>query len=228
MNAVRDSPNDGWQVWSSFNNENNATFTSFLGNFNVPKDPPKWDGYGILYMFTGLQNDNWIPYPGNGSSPPAFEIIQPVLQYGETPAGGGNFWAMASWYVTVDENVLFSYPFPVNAGDNIFGNMTRLNDTAWYIGSTDVTSQQSASVTVDDPRLVNNPWAYCTLEVYSITDCASDFPSSPLKFTDMTLTNLKGQQVKPTWGLFNNGVDHCGAKVTSANPSSVTIDFSSN
>jgi len=219
----RDAPDDGWQVWASYNNANNATFTAFLGNFVVPEDPANWDESGILYMFTGLQNDNWIPYPGNGSAPQAFEIIQPVLQYGETPAGGGNYWAIANWYVTVYSNYYFSEPQEVEAGDNIFGNMTALNDTTWFIGS--VVNGQSSSITVTEADLISNPWAYLTLEVYSIDDCASDFPAGPLKFSNLILFNEKGQSVTPKWGLFNNLQDHCGATITSANPSSAVIDF---
>jgi hypothetical protein len=38
-NNKRDSPDDGWQVWASYNNINNQSFDSFLGTFNVPTDP---------------------------------------------------------------------------------------------------------------------------------------------------------------------------------------------
>jgi len=221
----RDYPGEGWQVWASYNNVDNETFTGFLGNFNVPQDPANWDEGGILYMFTGLQNDNWIPYPGNGSAPQAFEIIQPVLQYGETPAGGGNYWAMANWYVTVYSNFFYSNPFQVTAGDNIFGNMTALNETTWFIGSIDTTSKQSSSITVTEANLVTNPWAYMTLEVYEIVDCANDFPAGPMKFSDLQLFDARGKSVVPRWGLFNNGQDHCGASITSSDPTTATIDF---
>ncbi len=102
--AKRDYPDDGWQVWSAFNNINNATFTAFLGSFNVPDDPGWSESEGgILYMFTGLQNDNWVPIPNEWNTPPYFDIIQPVLQYGpDSSSGGGNYWALASWYVTLD------------------------------------------------------------------------------------------------------------------------------
>jgi len=222
----RDSPNDGWQVWAAYNNANNVSFDAFLGNFNVPQQPSNWDGSALLYMFTGLQNDNWVPIPSEPDTPPGFDIIQPVLQYGGGPDGGGAYWSLASWYVTVDENVFYSNPMQVNAGDNIFGNMTRLNETAWFIGSLDTTSGQSTDVTVDDPRLNTQPWAYCTLEVYSVSDCAGDFPpsNSPLKFTNLKLIAGK-QVVVPQWQTLDNGADHCGDSAAAPNAQSVTITF---
>jgi len=225
----RQGASDGWQVWSAYNNENNKTFSSFIGNFNVPQAPSNWDGAGVLFMFTGLQNDNWIPTPNSPSNPPpGFDIIQPVLQYGAAANGQGNYWSLASWYVTLDENVFYSNSENVNVGDNIFGNMTMVNATSWYIGSYDVTSDKTVEITINDPRLYTQPWAYCTLEVYTIGDCSGDFPSpsSPLKFTNLELyDNMGKNKVTPTWQLLNNGDQVCGANVASPNPSTVTITF---
>jgi len=222
----RDSPDDGWQVWASYNNENNASFDVFLGSFNVPQDPPSWDG-GIVYLFTGLQNDNWIPGPNEPPTPPGFDIIQPVLQYGgDSEDGGGDYWAIASWYVTVDENVFYSDPMELDAGDVIFGNMTRINSTSWYISGLVSAKNINSYLTVSDARLVTEPWAYVTLEVYEIDDCAGDFPSSPIQFTSLALYDQGGKnQVIPKWDPLNNEADHCGATVTVKGPSTVIIDF---
>jgi len=173
-----------------------------------------------------FKNDNWIPLPNEEGEEPGFDIIQPVLQYGATPDGGGASWGLASWYVTLDENVLASPLQTVNPGDNIFGNMTRINETAWFIGGHDTTQDIESNIVVDDPRLYTQPWAYCTLEVYNIADCSNDFPpsSSPIKFTNLELYSM-GKQVTPSWQALNNQADHCGATVTAPNPSSVTITF---
>ena len=42
-----------------------------------------------IFLFNGIQN--------TGAN---FGILQPVLQYGSSAAGGGAFWSIASWYVT--------------------------------------------------------------------------------------------------------------------------------
>jgi len=217
--SVEDTPNDGWQAWTAYNNENNATFDIFLGYFNVPNSPSNFQG-SILYMFTGLQNDNWVPIPGEYNTPPGFDIIQPVLQY------TSNGWGLASWYVTVDENVFESTLIAVNPGDSIFGNMTRINETAWYISG--ISSGQNTFLRVDDPRLNTQPWAYCTLEVYGIQDCSTDFPpaSSPIKFTQLQLFDQGGKNpVTPVWQALNNGADHCNASATVGSASDTTITF---
>jgi len=225
---VGDSPDDGWQVWTAFNNINNVTFDSFVGYFNVPTTPSNWDG-GILYMFTGLQNDNWVPIPGEWPTPPGFDIIQPVLQYGgDSEDGGGDYWELASWYVTLDSGALWSEPEQVNPGDVIFGNMSRVGPTSWYIGGHVKSTGVDSSFTVSHARLNTQPWAYCTLEVYQIDDCASDFPpaDSTMKFTQLALYDRGGKhKVAPTWQALNNGADHCGATITVNSASAVTITF---
>jgi len=209
-----DAPDDGWQVWTAYIQPNNATFDAFLGYFNVPDSPSSWSGE-ILYMFTGLQDNNWVPTPSTPNMPDIFDIIQPVLQYDGS-------WSLASWYVGAD-NVVNTGFFPVNSGDSIFGNMTRLSPTDWLIGG--VTDSVNASFTVTDETLISQPWAYCTLEVYGIPDC-DNFPpsSSPIEFTQLEL-HAGGKQVTPSWSSLNNGADHCDAVAKVVNAGHVVIQF---
>lgn len=172
-------------------------------------------------MFTGLQNFNWIPYPNGGPTPPNFDIIQPVLQFGgDSEDGGGNYWELASWYVTIDSGAVWSTPQQVNPGiyiaitymkgDVIFGNMTKTGPSSWFIGGTVKATGVSSTFTVTYDRLSSQPWAYCTLEVYEIDDCAGDFPptSSPMKFTDMLLLDSENKKVVPDWqSTFTNFSD---------------------
>eukprot|EP01113_Clastostelium_recurvatum_P000437 TRINITY_DN1018_c0_g1_i2.p1 TRINITY_DN1018_c0_g1~~TRINITY_DN1018_c0_g1_i2.p1 ORF type:complete len:310 (-),score=95.59 TRINITY_DN1018_c0_g1_i2:100-1029(-) len=216
---------DGWQAWTSFNNANNATFTSFLGQFNVPQAPSKFGDFGgILYMFTGLQNVNWVPAPPRPPAPPGFDIIQPVLQYGGgSSGGGGKYWAVASWYVTLDNSFLISQLKKVQPGDAIFGNMTKTGTDTWFVGSQIVSSKQTTNLSVTRPRLSSQPWAYCTLEVYDV-DC-DWFPpaSSPITFSNMVLGDASGS-VTPKWDT-HTGDNPCKTSIKVASPSEVTITF---
>ena len=52
------------------------------------------DSTQTLFLFIGAQNIDWIP-PASGPKS-KFDIIQPVLQYGVSGAGGGEFWSISS------------------------------------------------------------------------------------------------------------------------------------
>jgi hypothetical protein len=92
---------------------------------------------------------------------PAFDIIQPVLQF---PDGAERSWAVRSWYVTLDAGAIASTPVACSPGDNIFGNMTRVGPSSYFIGSTVVRTGEITKITANARRLMTQPWAYNTLE----------------------------------------------------------------
>jgi len=59
-------------------------------------------------------------------------IIQPVLQWGSSAAGGGQYWAIASWFVG-GAHTVYSDLKQVSSGDTIYGNMT-LDATSQKVG----------------------------------------------------------------------------------------------
>jgi hypothetical protein len=70
---------DGWEAYTAWHYPSGITL--FNGNFSVPDTPASQPD--VLYLFTGLQNVDWIPV--RDPEVPGFDIIQPVLQY---PADG--------------------------------------------------------------------------------------------------------------------------------------------
>jgi len=228
----RSLPADGWQTWTYFQHPQNTTFSTFNGYFSVPNAPTKWGNArdGIVYIFTGLQNDNWIPNSALGlGSPPGFEIIQPVLQYGGgSYNGGGVYWGVASWYVTTDAGALYSSELKVNPGDNIYGVMEQTGTYSWKIESI-IPSGQNSTLTVTRNRLVNNPWAYCTLEVYDIPECDYLPPSnSPSHFTELVLMDPNGP-ITPSWTVLTEQYlggpsdNPCGALFTVIDPATIDL-----
>jgi len=170
---------DGWTAYTAYKTPT-ATFDAFLGNFSVPDAPETTPD--MFFLFTGLQNIDWIPKvdpePSTG-----FDIIQPVLQY---PADAGDYFSVKSWYVTTDIGTVWSTEVVVDSGDTIFGNMTRTGPTSWYIGSTSLATGKVTELNVDHTRLENQPWAYNTLEMYGAQDC-STYPTQPVLFSDLQL-----------------------------------------
>ena len=79
------------------------------GYFYVPSAPAAYTGQTI-FLFNGI-----APAAQNF-------IIQPVLQYGPSAAGGSNYWAIASWAGPLSNGTYLHSPLEgVNAGNVLFG-----------------------------------------------------------------------------------------------------------
>jgi len=206
---------DGWLAFASWQYPSNGTITNFLGNFTVPVAPV--DVPEVLYLFTGLQNVNWIPIVD--PEPTIFDIIQPVLQY---PGLNGNYWSVRSWYVTLDQGAIASAEIKVAVGSEIFGNMTKTGSESWFIGSTDA-SGQLTKVEVSRPRLEKQPWAYTTAEGYGVLGCSYE-PTNSCSFTDLVL-EADGQTLTPTWQAFQSPTPKCYETAHINSASSIDITF---
>jgi len=217
----------GWKVWTTFQSKSPAGFSGFLGFFTIPDAPQNGDDGQTLFMFTGLQNENWIPGPNAPPAPQDFEIIQPVLQWGESAGGGGNYWTLASWYVTVYNGFLISDLISVNAGDTIFGNMTLVSPNTWLISGVVQSNSQATTLTAQKANLKVNPWAYCTLEVYDASGACGEYPDNPQTYSRLSLYQGNWQPVIPTWQTNVTPDPICGETVTVEDPTHVTIHFSS-
>jgi len=210
---------DGWQQYVKYQTNN---ITEFLGMWIVP-DAPADFAAGVLFTFTGLQNIDWVPPNADPKGP--FDIIQPVLQYGYSEAGGGTFWSMASWYVTLDSDVYYSRLTPISSKVTMFGNMTKIGGDSWFIDSVDTSTNTHSSLTVTESILESQPWAYVTLEVYDIFAC-NEYPTDTIPYSNLELYVL-GKQVSPAWVIGTNGQvpPICNSSISLASPYAVTIHF---
>jgi hypothetical protein len=211
----------GWQDYTKMDSGDSTD--GFYGNWNVPASPSS--GGPILYMFTGLQNIDWVPPEREPSKP--FDIIQPVMQYGASAAGGGNYWSCASWYVTLTNDVVHGRAFRLSTGDNIYGNMTKTGSDSWYINCLDTNSNQNNAITVTKSLLQTQPWIYVTLEVYGVRNC-NEYPAkgTELKFTNLKLTE-NGSPASINWIVGTNGQQPpvCDSSIKVLSPTAVTITF---
>lgn len=209
---------DGWEGYTAFYYADG--FDSFLGDFSVPDAPP--ESPDVLYLFTGLQNIDWIPKVDPDPAGP-FDIIQPVLQY---PGDEGLYWSVKSWYVTLDVGTVNSDEVQVNVGDYIFGNMTRTGPQTWYIGSVVGSSGANTYISVTHERLASQPWAYNTLECYGCESCQTYPQHAPCNFTKLELYS-GSKLIQPTWKV-NPKPSHdmkCHEKPVVLSPDAVSIYF---
>jgi len=148
-----------------------------------------------------------------------FDIIQPVLQF----PGDSADWGVRSWYVTLNSGVLVSPEIGVVTGDNIFGNMTRIQGSTWYIGGTSSQTGQTASLTVTKNRLITQPWAYNTAEGYGVDDCTYE-PTNNCVFTKLQLFS-QGKNIPANWIPYKTPTPLCNEKATVNSPNEVSISF---
>ena len=85
----------------------------FSTKWIVPPAPATDNGQ-LVYLFNGIQQTSSGPF-----------ILQPVLQWGVSPAGGGSYWSITNWYVNGMGGIaLKGNLVQVNSGDVLRGVMT--------------------------------------------------------------------------------------------------------
>lgn len=101
----------GWITYAFWNNATGNPITSFKTAWRVPPNPMGSDGQ-LIYLFNGIQNSTMI--------------YQPVLQWGNNGAFGGNYWCVASWYADGQNGQAFySQHTQVSVNQMLVGLMTQ-------------------------------------------------------------------------------------------------------
>jgi hypothetical protein len=100
-----------WDYNATATGMTNNWFTEATGSWLVPQAPASYTSQTLFY-FNGFE-------PASGNA-----IIQPVLQYGGSAAGGGNYWSTAVWYIDQFGNVYHSTLTSVSVGVTLTGYLT--------------------------------------------------------------------------------------------------------
>jgi hypothetical protein len=229
QNNKRGQSGSGWQVFAFYNATNQATI--FDGEWNVPGAPASSQGQ-LLYLFTGLVN-TWSPplaaplsddrlkaHLGLELVGVAEDIIQPVLQWGVGPAGGGAYWSIASWYVS--DVAIHSQLTQTTTGHKIVGTMHKSSTNNWAIVTTDKDTSQSTSINVQKSNTYYEPWAFVTLEVYEVASCQA-YPTDAVNFRNLVIKTPTKTET-PRW-LTTSYDQICNENVVIQTPAAVTINW---
>src|SRR4051794_4098627 len=187
----------GWIANSAWENTTGKPVTRFATTWTVPPEPRTRNGQTV-FLFNALQNSTMI--------------YQPVLQWGPSGAGGGEYWAVASWYADGQDGHAFYSPLVrVSPGDVIVGVMTRA-DAADGRHSY---ACRFAGIAHTILRIGNvEELTSCseTLEAYNVKRC-TDYPHAA--GTAMRSIALRTGSVSPTidWTPVD-GVTGCGQSVS--------------
>lgn len=188
---------NGWITYASWLNRTGSPVSSFTTTWTVPPAPTSYNGQ-TLFQFNSIE-------PNSRTA-----ILQPVLQYGSSAAGGGKYWAVASWYVTGNQ-AYFSSLVQVTAGKSLTGVIK-------YVGKTnkkfDYTCQftgiSETSYSVN--QIAQLTWCTETLEVYGVGAC-SEFPNTA--YSQMSGIDVRTKAGTPSvnWGI-SNVATSCGVQTT--------------
>jgi len=202
---------NGWAAYASWDSPSEIVY--FNGGWTCPPVPSE-QSVQTLFLFTGLQNAFDL-----AADPAAtVSIIQPVLQWGPSEAGGGNYWAIASWYVTSTGSAVYSTLITVSPGDAILGNMT-VSNAKWDISTIQAKTNRATSIKVNPQA--TELWAFVTLEVYNVGDCG-DYPNGSTVFSNLDVRGSSGP-VTPSWGT--TAQPGCSEAVQIANAKTVVVKF---
>ncbi|CAK5266329.1 unnamed protein product [Mycena citricolor] len=152
-------------------------------------------------------------------------ILQPVLQYGSSAAGGGSYWAVATWYL-VGNSVMYTNPVRVSAGANLNGIITlKSHSGSSYNYVSSFTNVGSTSLTVNGAAQLT--WATETLEVYSVAS-QNDFASGSTVFSNINLSLASGAVPSVKWSTVSSSQDHLTTTVNTngATNAKITITHS--
>ncbi|MBL8976430.1 MAG: hypothetical protein JNK56_37855, partial [Myxococcales bacterium] len=195
----------GWITFASWTNNTGQPVSYFATTWKVPAHPTARNGQ-LIYLFNGIQNASFI--------------YQPVLQWGSSPAGGGDYWAVASWYVSSGP-VFHSDLVRVEPGEDIVGVMRLTRQST--VGGTrvfdyDCEFQGRPGTALPVENIPELTWCIETLEAYDLTGCA-DYPVGR---TAMRAIELRtGANHAPVAWTVNNAVTDCGQStvvVTNGSP----------
>ena len=193
----------GWITFANF--QSGTPLKSFLTTWVVPGAPQTRNGQ-LLYMFNGLQNSSMI--------------LQPVLQWGDNGAFGGDHWCVASWFADGQGGAAsYSSPVTVNVGDTLVGRMTRVGALGgqpgplWTCEFVGIADSKLSIFTLDE--LLD---CVQTLECYSISR-ASDYPSSTdTRMRAIAITDADGTAPALGWSAVDKVTD-CGQHTVIVNDS---------
>lgn len=200
--------NSGWIAYAQIAPNDNELILSFSTNWIVPS-PPTTLSNQTIYLFNAIESIKL----GVAS------ILQPVLQWGPSPAGGGNYWAICNWYVSDNGQIFHDSLIKVNSGDYLQGIVkliSKSSDTAFNYISTFAGIPGSKLLVNNIPQLI---YAYEALEAYRIQNC-TDYPADDkIKMSNIQIKINPSTPSYLGYAWTDNGND-CGQYISIVNTSS--------
>jgi hypothetical protein len=214
-NGVVPKAVNGWAAYTYWSNPTTAKPITSFTSWTVPAAPSD-AGAQTVFLFNGMQD---------GELSTSY-IIQPVLQWGTSAAGGGKYWAITNWYVS-SANAFYGTLETVTAGTKLTGVMTETGTTGSNYNYTSVFTGYPAASSITASNVPEAYWAAETLEVYSVTKSTMYPDATSMEFSGIQI--LQGTTNATIKWTAASGVTTATPKAvvnSDASPNGeVTIDF---
>jgi hypothetical protein len=210
LDAASDE-NQGWIAFTWWANRDAEPLRSFSTTWRVPPPPASSSGQ-TLFLFNGLQNTG-----------PGYGILQPVLQWGPSAAGGGRYWSVASWYVTSRGQAFHTPLVRVEPGDELVGVMELLDEhDGKFSYRCELRGIPRTRLRLDNVAQLT--WSTESLEAYGVHRC-SDYPAAPS--VPFRAIELRTDESPPLRWTVVDRVTDCGqhAEVVSHSASDGQVDL---
>jgi hypothetical protein len=196
----------GWIAFAYWRNQTGSPITSFRTSWQVPARPTSDTGQTI-FLFNAIEDAQMN------------DILQPVLQWGPSGAGGGSFWSIASWYINPAGEAFHTDPVVVAEGTVLVGVMVLLDQRdGVFTYESFFDGVPSTALRVNG--IAELVWASETLEAYNVTQCV-DYPSSASSTLDQIAMQTAGGNAPLSWTPVVT-VGDCGQRVDVIDQSSTS------
>jgi hypothetical protein len=196
--AVVPALGSGWIAYAYWNNGTGSSVSSFRTTWRVPP-PPASGSTHTMFLFNGIQN-----YGMN------FGILQPVLQWGPSAAGGGAYWTIASWYVTSGGDAFHTPLVRVHPNDLLVGVMTLTGQSGNAFNYTSE-FEGRAGTSLPVQNIAELLWCNETLEAYNIEEC-TNYPATQMTALESIQIQTGASTPVVNWTEVN-AVTDCGQHV---------------
>ena len=204
--------NDGWMEYAWDTLPTGSYYRQLAAGWRVPSAPTgSYSSPQVFYSFPGLESSSYI--------------IQPVIQYGYSTAGGGQFCTAASWRCNSGSDCKHGPLITIGATDSIYGTVSAsacVNGVCtWTITIVDVTRGTRSDWTADDTE--DYFWSTGgAMEVNVLNSCAQ-YPANGVSYSGIALADQSGS-VSPAWMhvVQSNPSPDCAFNVSST-PTTVSV-----
>ncbi|MGB6688202.1 MAG: G1 family glutamic endopeptidase [Terracidiphilus sp.] len=203
--AAEDEPvpglGSGWITFAWWLNDSGSSISQLSTQWVVPQ-PPTVDAGQTVFLFNALED------AANN------DLVQPVLQWGVSRAGGGSYWAISNWYNDRTGHVYFSNLVPVNPGDQLTGMISMTDQSNGGFGYV-CSFAGFPQINLQINGISELAWASQTLEAYQI-ESRSDYPNSSVTSMSSIFIAAGGANPPVNWQI-KNVMSICGEHSTVVN-----------